>query len=232
VAQQREATALSRRLTLPLLLIEAEHRMLDLPHVASRAFGTPLMIARAKLEVILGVLAPRFAGDPIEGAKSATEPVPLTSVTGERIAVVSVIGTLVSRSGYLDASSGLSSYADMGEAIASTMSAKVSNTIGSRAPRCSEFHQRSAWMGLPPGVIEQHTRKPNMRRGPILLLTRFQCWPTLQPCRGQLLFRSALPPVHRSALASPRSVLTPPKRELVLMSRTAYFNRRISEIRC
>jgi hypothetical protein len=31
--------------------------MFDLPHVASRVFGTPLMIARAKLEVILGVLA-------------------------------------------------------------------------------------------------------------------------------------------------------------------------------
>ena len=36
--------------------------MFDLPHVASRVFGTPLMIARAKLEVILGMLAPRFAG--------------------------------------------------------------------------------------------------------------------------------------------------------------------------
>jgi hypothetical protein len=35
--------------------------MVDLPHVASRVFGTPLMIARAKLEVILGVLGPRFA---------------------------------------------------------------------------------------------------------------------------------------------------------------------------
>jgi len=26
--------------------------MFDLPHIASRVFGTPLMIARAKLEVI------------------------------------------------------------------------------------------------------------------------------------------------------------------------------------
>ena len=30
--------------------------MIDLPHVAARVFGTPLMIARGKLEVILGVL--------------------------------------------------------------------------------------------------------------------------------------------------------------------------------
>jgi hypothetical protein len=36
--------------------------MFNLPHLASRVFGTPLMIARAKLEVILSVLAPRLAG--------------------------------------------------------------------------------------------------------------------------------------------------------------------------
>ena len=93
--------------------------MIDLPHVASRVFGTPLMIARAKLEVILGVLAPRLAGGAID--PTADDPAPLTSITVERIAVVSVIGTLVSRSGYLDAPSGLLSYGDIGDAIASAM---------------------------------------------------------------------------------------------------------------
>jgi signal peptide peptidase SppA len=95
--------------------------MIDLPRVASRVFGTPLMIARAKLEVILGVLAPRFAGGPVETVDPAVDAAPLTSITVERIAVVSVIGTLVSRSGYLDASSGLLSYGDIGDAIASAM---------------------------------------------------------------------------------------------------------------
>jgi ClpP class serine protease len=95
--------------------------MLNLPHVASRVFGTPLMIARAKLEVILGVLAPRFAGGPVEPINPTTEPAPVTSITVERIAVVSVIGTLVSRSGYLDATSGLLSYGDIGDAIAAVM---------------------------------------------------------------------------------------------------------------
>ena len=95
--------------------------MLDLPYLASRVFGTPLMIARAKLEMILGVLAPRFVGGPIEPAEPAMESPPLVSVTGERIAVVSVIGTLVSRSGYLDAASGLLAYSDIGDAIASAM---------------------------------------------------------------------------------------------------------------
>jgi hypothetical protein len=96
--------------------------MFDLPHVASRVFGTPLMIARAKLEVILGVLAPRLAGGAVVAPIDAeADPAPATSITVERIAVVSVIGTLVSRSGYLTATSGLVSYADIGEAIVAAM---------------------------------------------------------------------------------------------------------------
>jgi signal peptide peptidase SppA len=84
-------------------------------------FGTPLMIARAKLEVILGVLGPRLAGGALEVVKPETDPAPLTSITVERIAVVSVIGTLVSRSGYLDAASGLQAYGDIADAIAAVM---------------------------------------------------------------------------------------------------------------
>jgi signal peptide peptidase SppA len=95
--------------------------MFDLPHLASRVFGTPLMIARAKLEVILGVLAPRLAGGTLEPIDAEGEPAPQTSITVEKIAVVSVIGTLVSRSGYLDAASGLLSYGDIGDSIASAM---------------------------------------------------------------------------------------------------------------
>jgi signal peptide peptidase SppA len=95
--------------------------MPDLPHLASRVFGTPLLIARAKLEVILGVLAPRFAGGTLEPLDPETDPAPLTSITVEKIAVVSVIGTLVSRSGYLDAASGLQAYGDIADAIAAAM---------------------------------------------------------------------------------------------------------------
>lgn len=95
--------------------------MPDLPHLASRVFGTPLLIARAKLEVILGVLAPRLAGGTLEPLDPETDPPPLTSVTVEKIAVVSVIGTLVSRSGYLDAASGLQAYGDIADAIAAAM---------------------------------------------------------------------------------------------------------------
>jgi len=79
------------------------------------------MIARAKLEVILGVLAPRFAGCSVEPVDPTIDAAPLTSITVEQIAVVSVIGTLVSRSGYLDATSGLLSYGNIGDAIASVV---------------------------------------------------------------------------------------------------------------
>ena len=95
--------------------------MFDLPHLASRVFGTPLMIARAKLEVILGVLTPRLTGSVAEPNTSESDPAPLTSITVEKIAVVSVIGTLVGRSGYLDAASGLQAYGDIGDAIAGAM---------------------------------------------------------------------------------------------------------------
>ncbi len=94
---------------------------MNLPHLASRVFGTPLMIARPKLEAILAVLAPRLADNAIEPTEGPPEPAPLTAITTERIAVVSVIGTLVARSGYLDAASGLRSYSEIGEAIAGAM---------------------------------------------------------------------------------------------------------------
>lgn len=95
--------------------------MIDLPHVASRVFGAPLMIARAKLNVILDVLGPRLVGGSVEPIDMASDRAPQPSVTVERIVVVPVIGTLVSRSGYLAAASGLVSYAEIGDAIATAM---------------------------------------------------------------------------------------------------------------
>ncbi len=97
--------------------------MLNLPHVAARVFGTPLMIGRAKLEVILGVLGPRFSGGLVESLPSEPDPSPLASVTPEGIAVIPITGTLVSRSGFVDAASGLLSYGEIGEAVANTMAA-------------------------------------------------------------------------------------------------------------
>jgi signal peptide peptidase SppA len=91
--------------------------MTDLPHVASRLFGTPLMIARPKLDAILGVLGPRLAGHALEPMDIGTAPTRTPEIMPEGIAIVPVTGTLVSRSGYLSAASGLTSYGDIGDAV-------------------------------------------------------------------------------------------------------------------
>jgi signal peptide peptidase SppA len=93
--------------------------MIDLPFVASRIFGTPLMIARGKLEVILGALVPRLTGTAVQAMSIDPAAEPTASVTADGIAVVPVIGTLVTRSGYLSAASGLSSYGSIGDAVRS-----------------------------------------------------------------------------------------------------------------
>ncbi|QJY32130.1 S49 family peptidase [Diaphorobacter sp. JS3050] len=93
--------------------------MTDLPYLASRLYGTPLLIARPKLEVILGVVARKLAGDTLATPPPANVD---TGMTGglqnlESIAVIPVLGTLVRRSSYLGAASGLTSYHDI-EAMA------------------------------------------------------------------------------------------------------------------
>ncbi|MDO8608142.1 MAG: S49 family peptidase [Phaeospirillum sp.] len=90
--------------------------MHDLPHLAARLYGTPLLVARSKLDVILGALGPRLAGQSIssDGDAASTGDV---VVTPDGIAIVPVIGTLVARSGYLGAASGLTAYSDIAETI-------------------------------------------------------------------------------------------------------------------
>lgn len=93
--------------------------MTDLPYLVSRLYGTPLLIARPKLEVILGVVARKLAGDTL-----ATPP-PSRTDSGlggdlqvqDGIAILPVLGTLVRRSSYIGAASGLTSYHDI-EAMA------------------------------------------------------------------------------------------------------------------
>lgn len=96
--------------------------MFNLPHIAARVFGAPLMIGRAKLEVILGVLGPRLAGGFADAVPVPADPAPVAVMAQDGIAVIPIVGTLVSRSGYVDAASGLLSYCDIGDAIAGAMS--------------------------------------------------------------------------------------------------------------
>lgn len=93
--------------------------MTDLPYLASRLYGMPLLIARPKLEVILGVVARKLAGDTLATPPPANVDAGMTGGLQnlEGIAVIPVLGTLVRRSSYIGAASGLTSYHDI-EAMA------------------------------------------------------------------------------------------------------------------
>lgn len=90
-----------------------------LPHITGRVFDTPLMIARAKLETILGVLAPRLRGENAPFGQPQT--LRGYDVTPEGIAVIPVLGTLVRRTAGLEAQSGLTSYASLAEQLAAAL---------------------------------------------------------------------------------------------------------------
>ncbi len=93
--------------------------MTDLPYLVSRLYGTPLLIARPKLEVILGVVARKLAGDTLATPPPANVDAGMTGGLQnlEGIAVIPVLGTLVRRSSYIGAASGLTSYHEI-EAMA------------------------------------------------------------------------------------------------------------------
>ncbi|MBE0593478.1 MAG: S49 family peptidase, partial [Gemmatimonadales bacterium] len=85
-----------------------------LVHLASRLYGTPLLIARSKLDVILAVLGSRIGLSEAEAQMalpSLRAAIPFLPVG---IAVIPVHGTLVRRSGGVDAASGLTSYSELG----------------------------------------------------------------------------------------------------------------------
>ncbi len=90
--------------------------MLHLPHLATRVFDTPLLIAPQKLEVILGALAPHFglevpaAAAALSAERAERKPY---EVTPDGIAVIPIEGTLVHKAYGLDALSGLRSYVDL-----------------------------------------------------------------------------------------------------------------------
>jgi capsid assembly protease len=97
--------------------------MTSLVHLASRLYGTPLLIARAKLDTILAVLRPRIGLAHADLALPTIAPTanePMPSIPG--IAVIPIHGTLVRRALGLDAASGLTSYtriaADIDAALA------------------------------------------------------------------------------------------------------------------
>lgn len=92
----------------------------SIPHLATRIFDTPLLIAPSKFEVIVAILAPRLGllADPAtqeqgQAAASATYQRRSYEVTADGIAVIPVQGTLVHKAYGLDAMSGLRTYQDI-----------------------------------------------------------------------------------------------------------------------
>jgi signal peptide peptidase SppA len=85
-----------------------------LPHLASRLYGTPLLVARSKLDIILAVLGDRI-GWPATQAEFPSLPLPprQSVPASSSIAIIPVHGTLVRRSLGLEAASGLMSYGDI-----------------------------------------------------------------------------------------------------------------------
>lgn len=86
-----------------------------LPHIAGRVFATPLMISRAKLDVIVGIIAPRLQGESLPPAAPAAARG--IDIGAGGIAVIPITGTLVRRAVGLEAQSGLTSYAVIAEQV-------------------------------------------------------------------------------------------------------------------
>ena len=87
-----------------------------LPHLAARLFGTPLLVHRAKLDVILAVLGERLN----LAAPAADLAIPVPRVTPAQppgIAVIPIHGTLVKRVLGVEAASGLTSYGGIAQEL-------------------------------------------------------------------------------------------------------------------
>lgn len=85
---------------------------MNLPHLAARLYGTPLLLARAKLDVILSVLGERVNWPESELATSLPQArARIDAPAG--VAVISVVGSLVRRTMGLEPASGFTSYAEI-----------------------------------------------------------------------------------------------------------------------
>lgn len=85
---------------------------MNLPHLASRLYGTPLLLARAKLDVILSVLGERVNWPESDLAVPLVPKRPTIDAPAA-IAVIPVVGSLVRRTVGLDPASGFTSYAEI-----------------------------------------------------------------------------------------------------------------------
>ena len=98
-----------------------------LARLATRVFGTPLLIQPDKLEVILSAVGPRFVidGFPVAVPELSAYPesgdTETLAVTPDGLAVVDISGSLVNRSSWLDAQSGMTSYGQIRSELEAAM---------------------------------------------------------------------------------------------------------------
>lgn len=96
--------------------------MTGLPYLAARVFNTPLLIQRAKLDVILTVLEHKFELQTLPPPQMAPPTVSAPRSADHRgIAVIPIHGTLVQRTAGLDALSGLTSYQSIAQQFDAAM---------------------------------------------------------------------------------------------------------------
>lgn len=117
-------------------VIDLGQRMNFLPHITGRVFDTPLLIARAKLDTIMGVLMPRIDGGRdcsvwslprattlgtnapnLNNTPFVSAASPQTYEVNNGIAIIPITGTLVRRTVGLEAQSGLTSYNQIAESL-------------------------------------------------------------------------------------------------------------------
>lgn len=101
----------------------------DLPRLMTRIFGTPLMMSAAKIDVVMAALGPRLGLSAANTEKMAGmfddgdgdgDGVPY-EVTQDGIARIQVDGTLVYKSSWLGALSGLTGYGDIRSSLDAAM---------------------------------------------------------------------------------------------------------------
>lgn len=86
---------------------------MPLAHLNSRLYGTPLLITRPKLDIILSVLGSRIELPHVSAAIPALPMHSPAPAAQQGIRIIPVHGTLVRRTLGLEATSGLTSYADI-----------------------------------------------------------------------------------------------------------------------